>query len=94
MLPDERATLDEQRELARGQPQHLPIVAPQLGEGAPLEPLLEDAQPGAVPHQDLAQLARLIDEQEQLAAERIASEAGLHQAVQAVVPFALMRCTA
>src|SRR4029077_356698 len=62
--------------------------APELGERALLEPLLKDAQAGAVPQQHLAQLARLIHEQEQLAAQRIALESGLHEAVEAVVALA------
>src|SRR5215475_11776834 len=87
MLADERAALDEQRELARGEPQHLAVVAPQLGERAPLQPLLKDAQAGAIPHEHLAELARLIHEQEHLAAQRVPPQPGLHQPVEAVVPF-------
>jgi len=40
MFADERAALDEQRELARGHSQDLPVVAPQLRERAALEPLV------------------------------------------------------
>lgn len=38
------------------------VVAPQPRDGALLEPLLEQAQPGAVPHQHLARLAALVHE--------------------------------
>ena len=69
----------------------LTVVAPQLREAAALEPLLEDAEPGAVPEQHLAELARLVHEQEQVAAHRIGLEPALHEAVQAVVAFAQIR---
>jgi hypothetical protein len=62
-----------------------PVVAPQLRERAFLKPLLKNAQPGSVPQQHLAELSALVHEQEQLAAERIAFESGLHQTVEAVV---------
>src|ERR1700733_4494992 len=88
MLADERATLDVERELAGRQAHDLAVVAPELGETTLLELLREDAQAGAIPEQNLAELARLIHEKEQLAAERVAREAGLHEPEQAVVAFA------
>jgi hypothetical protein len=39
VLADERAALDEQRELAGGKPHDLAVVAPQLGERRSLQPL-------------------------------------------------------
>src|SRR5690606_11887652 len=57
-----------------------------------LEPLLKDAQAGAVPEKHLAELARLIHEEEQLAAERVALESGLHETEEAVVSFSKIDC--
>src|SRR5690606_32778214 len=70
--PDEVAALDEERQLARGQAHRRRVLAPQRGEPAALEPLLEDAETGAVPYEHLARVAPAIDEQEELAAQRVA----------------------
>ena len=52
---DQRAALDEERQLARRHAHDLAVVAPELREAAALQPLLEDAEPGAVPEQHLAE---------------------------------------
>ena len=46
---DQIATLDEQREFARGQPHDRLVLAPQRREPPFLETLLENAETGAVP---------------------------------------------
>jgi hypothetical protein len=66
------------RELTRGQLQHLAVVAPPAWRTCPAQAVLKDAQAGAIPDQDLAELARLIDEQEQLAAEWSSNDGGSH----------------
>ncbi|HET9622113.1 MAG TPA: hypothetical protein VFP84_12150 [Kofleriaceae bacterium] len=45
VLADERAALDEQRELAGGEPYDLAVVAPQLGERRSLQSLLKMHRP-------------------------------------------------
>lgn len=71
LATDEVAALDEERELARRKLDD-DTLAPQARE-ATLEALLEDAEAGAVPDQHLARVAA-VDEEEEIAAERIASE--------------------
>src|SRR5262249_17517103 len=62
-------------------------------ERALLESLLKNAEPGAIPQKDLAELARLIHEEEELATERVALESGLHESEEAVVSFSKIDCS-
>ena len=71
---DEIASFDEESELARCEPNDLAVIAPRRREAPALEPLLEDAEPGAVPHEHLAAFAALVDEEEEIAGHRIATE--------------------
>src|SRR5690606_30551865 len=85
--PDERTAFDEQRELARGELYRLTVLTPQRGEAALFQPLLEDAQARAVPHEHLASVPASVDEQEQITAHRVATQLGLHQTEETVVPL-------
>src|SRR5262249_21716326 len=87
-MPDQLAALDEQREFARRERDHVAVVSPERGEAISLEPLLEDAQAGAVPNEDLASLPSRVDEQKQIARERVAAEPLLHETEEPVVPLA------
>src|SRR5262245_44006471 len=91
-MPDELAAFDEERKLARRQCDRAPVVAPQRCEAAPLESLLEDAQTSAIPNKNLAALASRVDEEKQIAGERIASQPLLHEAKEAVVAVAEIDC--
>jgi hypothetical protein len=84
LSPDEVAALDEERKLVGREPDRCPVVAPQPGEAASLEPLLKDAEAGPVPDQDLARLPAAIDEQEDVAAENVVPHCVGHEPVQAV----------
>jgi hypothetical protein len=72
-MADELAAFDEERELARRQRHDATAVAPERGEATSLEALLKDAQAGAVPDEHLAARTTAVDEEEQIAGQRIAS---------------------
>src|SRR5206468_483053 len=83
------AALEEQLQLIERQSQRcLPLVAPQRGEAALLQPLGVDAQPGAVPQQNLGPLPGAADEDEQIARERIPVEPLGDQSAQAIEALA------
>src|SRR6185312_14790591 len=85
-LSDERAALDEERQLARRQPhRRAAAIAPEIGKAAALQSLHEDAQPGPIPQQHLAPRALRVHEEVQLAAHRVGSQLVLDDADQAVV---------
>ena len=74
-LPHQLAPLQKQRQLAHRQAQAALLRSPPQAREAPLfQALAVDAQPGAVPHQDLRQGARPIDEQIEIARERVPAQ--------------------
>src|SRR5688572_9497911 len=87
-MPDQLASLDEQRELARRERDDVTVVPPELREAGALEPLLENAKPRAVPHENFASLPACVHEQEQIAREGVATEPLLHKTEEPVVALA------
>ena len=85
---DQIAALDEERQLARRHAHDVPALAPWRCEATSLQALLEDAQPRAIPDQDLAAVATTVDEQKQVAAKRIAAQPLFDEPEEAVVALA------
>ena len=87
---DERAAFEKQLQFAHGEPQRRRCrrVAPQTREAPLFKPLGVDAEPGAVPQQDLRPFPRAIGEHEEIARQRIAPEVIQHERIEAVEPFA------
>src|ERR1700710_2930931 len=89
---DERTAFDEQRQFARRQfYRRTATTAPKVGEASALKTLHENAQPSAVPEQDLATPATPAHEEEQVAAHDVAPELLLHDPDEPVVALAEIR---
>lgn len=76
--------------LGRGEPQRCRGrgLTPETREAALFEALGVDAEPGAVPQQDLRPFPRAIGEHEEVARQRIAPEVIQHERIEPVEPFA------